>query len=216
MNILQQLAAPFEPSQVSWRVGRVTRNKDKAMPLAYIDARDVMDRLDTVMHSDWQDEYVHMPNNTMCCRIGLFINDKWIWRANGAGASDIEGDKGIYSDAFKRAAVLWGVGRYLYDVKARWAPINEFKQFSPETLKSFEALLPTPSGVARLSPAQANKEINFTELVDGLKNCHSEDALSAYLEANQATLDKFPANWLGPWDDRVALARDSFHAREAA
>lgn len=51
----------------------------------------------------------------MVCEIGIFDGDsQWIWKADGADESDIEGTKGALSDSFKRAAVSWGVGRYLY------------------------------------------------------------------------------------------------------
>src|SRR5690606_17516766 len=41
----------------------------------------------------------------------------------GAGNTDVEADKGGISDAFKRAAVKWGVGRYLYGVESPWVKI---------------------------------------------------------------------------------------------
>jgi hypothetical protein len=47
-----------------------------------------------------------MSNGSTCCEIGLLIEDDWLWRSNGAGNTDFEPDKGAYSDAFKRAAVL--------------------------------------------------------------------------------------------------------------
>ena len=49
------LAAPFPPSAVSWRVGRVNEDKRSALCLAYLDARDIMDRLDSVCGpAGWQ------------------------------------------------------------------------------------------------------------------------------------------------------------------
>jgi hypothetical protein len=48
----------------------------------------------------------------------------WIWKSDGAGATDVEGEKGMLSDALKRAAVRWGVGRYLYDLKSPWVAIE--------------------------------------------------------------------------------------------
>ena len=37
----------------------------------------------------------------------------------------MEKEKGQYSGAFKRAAVLWGVGRYLYDLPNAWVAIQQ-------------------------------------------------------------------------------------------
>lgn len=117
---LKKLSAPFDPARIHWRVGATTKDKSKGIALAYINARDVMRRLDQVMGLDWQCRYPFEG----CCEIGLFIGGEWRWRSNGAGETDIEGEKGRYSDAFKRAAVMWGVGRYLYYLENVWVPIK--------------------------------------------------------------------------------------------
>lgn len=131
-DILVRLAAPFPPDRISWRVGPTNQEKTKGIALAYIDARDVMERLDAVMGADWQCDYIPMAGATHCCRIGLWIDGHWRWRANGAvNLSDSDkadaremAEKGSYSDAFKRAAVLWGIGRYLYDLDSPWVEIK--------------------------------------------------------------------------------------------
>src|SRR6185369_15266953 len=105
------LAAPFPPSAVSWRVGRVNEDKKSALCLAYLDARDIMDRLDLICGpAGWQCRYSHVGTTTVC-EIGIKVGDEWIWKADGAGQSDIEAEKGSLSDAIKRAAVRWGIGR---------------------------------------------------------------------------------------------------------
>jgi len=119
-TITEQLKQPFDPKAISWRVGATTKDKSKGIALAYLNARDVMKRLDDVCGDGWQVEYPFEG----CCRIGIKINDEWLWRSNGAGATDIEGEKGQFSDAFKRAAVLWGVGRYLYYLPNEWVPLR--------------------------------------------------------------------------------------------
>lgn len=121
MSITDQLKQPFNPAVLHWRVGATTQAKDKGIALAYIDARDVMKRFDEVCGDLWQVEYPF----DGCCRIGVKIDDEWIWRSNGAGETQVEGDKGKFSDAFKRAAVLWGVGRYLYYLDNTWVPIKQ-------------------------------------------------------------------------------------------
>jgi len=122
---LAALSAPFPPEQVSWRVGSTTKDKSKGMALAYIDARDVMERLDAVCGpAGWQCLYPHVAGKTVC-NIGIKVGDEWIWKADGAGDSDVEAEKGALSDAFKRAAVKWGVGRYLYDVDSPWIALEQ-------------------------------------------------------------------------------------------
>lgn len=44
--MFKALAAPFNPDEVSWRIGSMKKDKTAGMALAYIDARVVMDRLD--------------------------------------------------------------------------------------------------------------------------------------------------------------------------
>jgi hypothetical protein len=124
MEIRDQLRAPFHPSKLHWRVGATNKDKTSAIALAYLNARDVMNRLDDVMGYDWQNKYSLSDSGLLICDIGLKINSEWIWRANGAGASDIEAEKGQASDAFKRAAVLFGVGQYLYSLETMWTPIK--------------------------------------------------------------------------------------------
>lgn len=121
----QALSAPFPPEEVSWRLGTVSKEKMRGMALAYLDARAVMDRLDAICGpAGWQDKYSHANGKTVC-DIGIKCGDEWIWKADGAGDSDIEAEKGALSDAFKRAAVRWGIGRYLYNLDSPWVEIEE-------------------------------------------------------------------------------------------
>jgi hypothetical protein len=133
-ELFDQLSAPFAPEQIEWRVGSTNKDKTKGMALAYIDARTVMDRLDTVCGAvGWQCSYTPGVNGSIICNIGIKFEDprlvsanEWVWKADGAGATDFEGEKGALSDAFKRAAVRWGVGRYLYEIPAPWVVIEAY------------------------------------------------------------------------------------------
>lgn len=119
-----KLTAPIAPERVSWRVGSTTQDKSKGMALAYIDARDVMQRLDEVCGpAGWQCRYSHANGKTVC-DIGIRCDSEWVWKADGAGDSDVEKEKGALSDAFKRAAVRWGIGRYLYDLDSPWVKLK--------------------------------------------------------------------------------------------
>ena len=119
------LTAPFPPERVSWRVGSTNKEKTKGMALAYIDARDVMARLDEVCGVlGWECEYSAIGAKT-CCSIGIYDFYHFVSKADGAGDTDFEGEKGVFSDAFKRAAVKWGIGRYLYNLKAPWVAIEQ-------------------------------------------------------------------------------------------
>lgn len=109
---LEELKKPFPVGNIKWRIGQKNKDKTRAMMLCYIDARDVMDRLDEVCGLDWSDEYKEVSGRIVCTiRIGAYS------RSDGAGDTDFEGEKGGLSDAFKRAAVKWGIGRYLYNAR---------------------------------------------------------------------------------------------------
>jgi len=119
---LSDLTKPFPGNAISWRAQSVTKQEPyKAMALAYIDARDVMARLDEVCGPEnWQDSYAETPSGRVICTISIRVGDDWVSKADGSGDSDIEGEKGGISGAFKRAAVKWGIGRYLYDMPTPW------------------------------------------------------------------------------------------------
>jgi hypothetical protein len=119
-DLLEKLKAPFDPKVIEWRVGPMTRDKTKCQALAYIDSRTVQERLDEVCGLNWQTRYPWSADRKTCCEIGIKIGEEWIWRSDGAGDTDMEGSKGAFSDAFKRAAVKWGIGRYLYEMEAPW------------------------------------------------------------------------------------------------
>jgi len=121
---IKELSEPFPPENISWRVQGTPYERNgtyNAMALAYIDARDVMDKLDEVCGPEnWQDEYEVTSSGLILCKIGIRIGDDWVWKSDGAGETAIESKKGGVSDSFKRAAVHWGIGRYLYRLSSPW------------------------------------------------------------------------------------------------
>lgn len=125
--MFDKLSAPFPVDAIHWRAQTLTRDGDKALALAYIDARDVMDRLDEVAGpANWATTYEETAKGRVLCRLSLRIDGEWIMKTDGAGDTDVEGEKGAISDALKRAAVSWGIGRYLYDLGNVWAPCESY------------------------------------------------------------------------------------------
>ncbi len=124
---LSKLKEPFKPEQISWRVGPTTSDKSRGQALCYIDARDVQDRLDEICGTmGWQNRFVPMHDKKTVCEIGIYSEalSQWIWKSDGAGDSDVEAEKGALSDSFKRCAVKWGIGRYLYDLDSPWVELE--------------------------------------------------------------------------------------------
>lgn len=99
-----------------WRVQSFSKYKPEATCVAYVDSRDVQKLLDEVVGPEnWQDEYYAVKNN-LFCKIGIRVNGEWTWKGDCGTESNVDKEKGEASDAFKRAAVKWGPGRFLYDL----------------------------------------------------------------------------------------------------
>jgi hypothetical protein len=147
-EIFDRLCMPFMPEEIDWRIGNKASDNKTAKPLAYMDARAAMDRLDAAVGpAYWQCNYTPA-GPIMICAIGIRFGD-WVWKQDGAGATDIEGEKGAMSDAFKRAAVRWGIGRYLYNIDAPWAeiePQGKSFRFTKAALKNLEDYYETAIG----------------------------------------------------------------------
>lgn len=123
---IEEMKAPFPLTDVEWRIGH-SGNKDGnpwAMVLCYVTNRAIMKRLDDVVGAmNWKNQYQVGPGGGILCGISIYnFNIKeWITKWDGAGNTDIEAVKGGLSDAMKRAAVQWGIGRYLYKLDATFA-----------------------------------------------------------------------------------------------
>jgi hypothetical protein len=105
------------------------RDPSAHVQLTYVDARYVQKVLDeTVGPANWQSEFSMADGGKVSCRIGIRVEfgdgPEWVYKGDGAGATDIEGDKGSFSDAFKRAGVAWGIARDLYGDDAPAAPVS--------------------------------------------------------------------------------------------
>src|SRR5262249_2171413 len=104
----------------------------------------IQDRLDEVLGVEgWQDDYECLEDGSVVCRLRLRLGDEWVTKVDVGGPSEQPdgGDrlKAAFSDALKRAAVKFGVGRYLYRLPAQWVDYDPHrKQFvRPPTLPAF-------------------------------------------------------------------------------
>lgn len=121
MSVYKELAKviPYK-----WRVQSASKSSAKAQCVAYIDARQVMELLDEVVGPEnWQDDYRQV-DGKLFAGIGLNVNGLWVWKWDTGSESNIEADKGIVSDSFKRAGVKWGIGRFLYRIPMQWVNTN--------------------------------------------------------------------------------------------
>ena len=129
-----------------WRVqSHVNRkNIDLVRMIAYIDARDVAEKLDEVVGPEnWSDEYYELKGRIFC-KISIRIDGEFVGKSDvGTASSGTEKEKSEASDAFKRAAVKWGINRAAYrigiiELNARqygknWIPVDAKGRFmNPE------------------------------------------------------------------------------------
>src|SRR5437763_16004647 len=123
-----------------------------------------MDPLGNVLGvANWQDRYQLLPDNSVMCRLRLRIGDRWITKSDVGGPSEQPdgGDrlKAAFSDALKRAAVKFGIGRYLYRLPQQGADHDPQKrQFSspprlPDWAVAKAAKAPRPAREPRPEPA---------------------------------------------------------------
>jgi hypothetical protein len=112
LDLFARLAEPFHPEEIRIR-------PQGGREIQYITARMVMNRLDDVLGpGNWWDDYIPQENSVIC-RLTIRLPDLTTLTkcdaGGSAGMSDPgDDDKSAVSDAFKRAAVKFGVGRHLY------------------------------------------------------------------------------------------------------
>lgn len=110
-----------------WRVQSFSKNYPAATCVAYVDARDVMELLDEIVGPEnWQSDYKELKGN-LYAGVGIKVEGEWVWKWDCGTESTTEKEKGEASDAFKRAAVKWGVGRFLYDLPIQYVKANDKK-----------------------------------------------------------------------------------------
>lgn len=126
-EIIRRLREPFGSKEIEWKIQVNTQDKKRGMAVAYLDARAVQKRLDdTVGPFNWKNVYSLWHDNSQICGISIFHDGRkeWVTKFDGAENSDFEPIKGGLSDSFKRAAAVWGIGRYLYEMEGVWVEIE--------------------------------------------------------------------------------------------
>jgi hypothetical protein len=146
-EITAALAEPFDPGEISWKPQSVKGNR--ALAIAYLNARAVQDRLDEVLDvTGWQDEYELLPDGSVKCSLSVLIDGRWVKKTDVGSQSEQPdgGDrmKAAFSDALKRAAVKFGIGRYLYRLPHQWCDYDATKKMFSATPQLPPWALPKP------------------------------------------------------------------------
>jgi hypothetical protein len=160
-EITRALAAPFDPLEVKFKPQMVKNNR--ALAIAYIDARVIQDRLDEVLGTEnWQDEYECLPDGSVVCRLQLRLGERLVTKMDVGSPSEQpdSGDrlKAAFSDALKRAAVKFGIGRYLYRLPSQWVDYDPLKKQFVRTPPLPAFALPKKSGKNALRELPAAAE----------------------------------------------------------
>ena len=141
----ERLTRPFNEKDLKFFPVAMSRDGKTAKVGSYIDARAVEDRLDEeVGPGNWQTSYrcIDPADKAVECTLSIRIDGEWAGKADvgypneakDADNPDKEPWKAAYSDALKRAAVQWGIGRYIYSLELErdWLPVDQFRKFTEQ------------------------------------------------------------------------------------
>ncbi len=212
--LTERLAEPFAATEVKWKA-QVVRN-NRALAVAYVDARCVEDRLDAVFGVEgWQDNYQVLPNNGVVCKLRVKVGAEWIEKSDVGSQSEQpdEGDrlKSAFSDALKRAAVKLGIGRYLYRLPQQWVDYDS----QTRQIKA------TPRLPDWAQPRESRQPKKLSAKPAGGINRDQWEQIKANLAKNQISqrkfLDHFNARRPGDipqtsFDDALALSQSPSEA----
>lgn len=142
--VFSQLAEPFDPSEIKWRVTHTNKDGSRGAVIAFADPRAYTDRLNRLFTpTGWtrtyeistvssvtrmkKDKLIQTGKVLVTCTLtinGLGCHsgsgEEWADEENAMTASEAQ--------AFKRAASCFGLGRYLYNFTEMWVPLNEHRQ----------------------------------------------------------------------------------------
>lgn len=181
LDDLKKLGAPFDEKTLGVKVQSLSKDKTKAMLVCYVQHTDVYARLESVDPA-WSMEVTSSQRIGDSYFVRVKLTVKGVAREN---SGDGEDEKSATSDAIKRAAMLFGVGRYLYDSETVWVPYNEqTDKFRTWTVQDYQGALrrgqaplpmpakealdpprPTPAPAAKATPTpEAPKPLNKAQL----------------------------------------------------
>jgi hypothetical protein len=167
-----QLAEPFDPSEIKWRVTHTNREGNRGAVIAFADPRAYTDRLNQVFTpTGWtrtydvstvssvtrmkKDKLIQTGKVLVTCTLtitGLGCHagsgEDWADEENAMTAAEAQ--------AFKRACSCFGLGRYLYNFTEMWVPLNEYRQ-PVEFPKLPHWALPKGNNTGKTHPAAGSR-----------------------------------------------------------
>ena len=142
--LFAQLADPFDPSEIKWRVTHTTQGGSRGAVIAFANPRAYTDRLNQIFTpSGWTRSYTISKVEA----VSRFKKDKVIVTGKvlvtctltihglgshaGGGEEWADEENAMTSaeaQAFKRACTCFELGRYLYNFAEMWIPLNDRRQ----------------------------------------------------------------------------------------
>lgn len=117
------------------RIGNFNKERTKCTLLLYKTARTDAKILDEVVGCyNWQKRFYEL-KGVIYCSLGIYCEDRneWIFKDDAGAETQVETEKGTASDAFKRAAFAWSLGRELYSAPTIWCDNpNNYTDFEVE------------------------------------------------------------------------------------
>lgn len=188
------LSAPFGPDDLEWKIQSCGEGNNGvwALIVPYVAARAIQTRLDDVFGiGNWSAEYRPIAagkEDGFICRLSVWDGERWISREDGAPTTDIEPIKGGISGAFKRAAVLWGIGRYLYSLDTVFAEVG-------------------PNGVNKARLPKGGKDFRWSVPRDAMRAATTGAPLTPAAPSKPAKPAKAGPKtteaWAGTWFDSI-------------
>ena len=141
-DLYRQLAEPFDISEIKWRVTHTNRDGSRGAVIAFADPRAYTDRLNQLFTpSGWtrnydvttvsavtrvkRDKIIQTGKVLVTCtltiaRLGCHSGsgEEWADEENAFTAAEAQ--------AFKRTAMCFGLGRYLYKLPETWVTLDEY------------------------------------------------------------------------------------------
>ena len=213
---IKGLHSPFAFKDVEWKIQVTTQDKVRGMAVAYINSRAIQNRLDEVIGAfNWKNSFVTWQNTAQICGLSIYDSNhnEWVTKYDGAENTDIEPIKGGLSDSFKRAACLWGIGRYLYELGGIWVEIeqrgkssiikeNQYAKLEMEYNKGITQMFGTITTQQNVATPPVNtnqsppvpKENNADYLVQSVKSSGKESQLLELVNSNGGTISAYIKN----------------------
>src|SRR5260370_12270858 len=185
---LAELAVPFAPAQILWRVTNTTKDKKRGRIVPYADPHAYTDRLNALFTPQgWTREYKveTMSNITrvkggesivtgkilVTCTVTILglsahsgTGEEWADDSNGMTCADAQ--------AFKRACSCFGLGRYFYEFQGSWVDLDQNQQ--PKRIPALPAWAIPENWRKGIRPPGRNGNGNGAHVNGGKGNGHCD------------------------------------------